>query len=170
VKLWMRSLSRSVASRDPVCLVLLLMSVHPIQCFVNWHELERNHLLQVRATTTMSGDITAAQAPRSSGKLAPGVLGINAGAALAALDLLELPLSSEMIATAVANLNLHGRRERHTLGQIDVIFDVAHNADAIAKLREFLDESVVSQPTVAVFGVMSDKDCYSMISTLDGGL
>ena len=81
---------------------------------------------------------------------------------------MELPLSSEMIATAVANLNLHGRRERHTLGQIDVIFDVAHNADAIAKLREFLDESVVSQPTVAVFGVMSDKDCYSMISTLDG--
>jgi len=101
-------------------------------------------------------------------ELAPGVLGINAGAAMAALDVLELPLSTEMIATALANLNLQGRRERHTLGQIDVIFDVAHNADAIAKLREFLDESVLIQPTVAVFGVMSDKDCYSMISILDG--
>ena len=100
-------------------------------------------------------------------ELAPGVLGINAGAAMAALDLLELPLSSEMIATAVANLNLKGRRERRTLDQIDVILDVAHNADATAKLREFLDKSVVRRPTVAVFGVMSDKDCYSMISTLD---
>ena len=99
--------------------------------------------------------------------LAPGVLGINAGAAMAALDLLELPLSSEMVETAVANLNLHGRRERRTLDQIDVIFDVAHNPDAIAKLREFLDESVVRHPTVAVFGVMSDKDCYRMISILD---
>jgi dihydrofolate synthase/folylpolyglutamate synthase len=48
-----------------------------------------------------------------------------------------------------------------------VIFDVAHNPDAIAKLREFLDESVVRHPTVAVFGVMSDKDCYRMISILD---
>ena len=99
--------------------------------------------------------------------LAPGVLGINAGAAMAALDLLELPLSSEMVETAVANLNLHCRRERRTLDQIDVIFDVAHNPDAIAKLREFLDESVVRHPTVAVFGVMSDKDCYRMISILD---
>jgi dihydrofolate synthase/folylpolyglutamate synthase len=99
--------------------------------------------------------------------LAPGVLGINAGAAMAALDLLELPLSSEMVETAVANLNLLGRRERRTLDQIDVIFDVAHNPDAIAKLREFLDESVVRHPTVAVFGVMSDKDCYRMISILD---
>ena len=99
--------------------------------------------------------------------LEPGVLGINAGAAIAALDLLELPLSSEMVGTAVANLNLHGRRERRTLGEIDVIFDVAHNVDAIAKLREFLDGSVFRQPTVAVFGVMSDKDCYSMISALD---
>ncbi|MDB2629646.1 bifunctional folylpolyglutamate synthase/dihydrofolate synthase [Luminiphilus sp.] len=101
-------------------------------------------------------------------KLAPGVLGINAAAAMAALDLLGVPLSTEMIATAMASLNLQGRRERRRLGDIDVILDVAHNPDAAIKLREFLEVQSPVEHTVAVFAVMSDKDCHDMVSSLEG--
>ena len=101
-------------------------------------------------------------------ELAPGVLGINAGAALAALDVLGVSLSSEMIATAMANLNLPGRRERRQLRDIEVILDVAHNPDAAVKLTEFLQAQPPAEQTVAVFAVMSDKDCHDMISALEG--
>ena len=101
-------------------------------------------------------------------ELAPGVLGINAGAALAALDVLGVPLSSEMIATAMANLNLQGRRERRQLQDIEIILDVAHNPDAAIKLKEFLQAQPPAEQTAAVFAVMSDKDCHDMISALEG--
>ena len=101
-------------------------------------------------------------------ELAPGVLGINAGAALAALDVLGVSLSSEIIATAMANLNLQGRRERRQLREIEVILDVAHNPDAAVQLKEFLQAQPPAEHTVAVFAVMSDKDCHDMISALEG--
>ena len=101
-------------------------------------------------------------------ELAPGVLGINAGAALAALDVLGVSLSSEIIATAMANLNLQGRRERRQLRDIEVILDVAHNPDAAVQLKEFLQAQPPAEHTVAVFAVMSDKDCHDMISALEG--
>ena len=101
-------------------------------------------------------------------ELAPGVLGINAGAALAALDVLGVSLSSEIIATAMANLNLQGRRERRQLRDIEVILDVAHNPDAAVQLKGFLQAQPPAEHTVAVFAVMSDKDCHDMISALEG--
>lgn len=101
-------------------------------------------------------------------ELAPGVLGINAGAALAALDVLGVSLSSEIIVTAMANLNLQGRRERRQLRDIEVILDVAHNPDAAVQLKEFLQAQPPAEHTVAVFAVMSDKDCHDMISALEG--
>ncbi|MDB2557646.1 bifunctional folylpolyglutamate synthase/dihydrofolate synthase [Luminiphilus sp.] len=101
-------------------------------------------------------------------ELAPGVLGINAGAALAALDVLGVSLSSEIIVTAMANLNLQGRRERRQLRDIEVILDVAHNPDAAVQLKEFLQVQPPAEHTVAVFAVMSDKDCHDMISALEG--
>ena len=100
-------------------------------------------------------------------ELAPGVLGINAGAALAAIDVMGVPLSSKLISIAMANLNLHGRRERRQLRDIEVILDVAHNPDAAIKLKEFLQAQSPAGQTVAVFAVMSDKDCHDMISSLD---
>ena len=61
-----------------------------------------------------------------------------AGAAWAALYVWGVSLSSEISATAMANLNLQGRRERRQLRDIEVILDVAHNPDAAVQLKEFL--------------------------------
>ena len=45
--------------------------------------------------------------------------------------------------------------------------DVAHNPDAALQLHEFLKTLPQVEQTIAVFAVMSDKDCRDMISLLE---
>jgi dihydrofolate synthase/folylpolyglutamate synthase len=48
--------------------------------------------------------------------------------------------------------------------------DVAHNPDACHQLQSFLQRLPKVHNTVAVFAVMSDKDCRDMIAALDGDI
>ena len=45
--------------------------------------------------------------------------------------------------------------------------DVAHNPDAASQLHEFLKTLPEVEETIAIFAVMSDKDCHDMISVLE---
>ena len=96
-----------------------------------------------------------------------GVIPLNAAAAVAALVSTGLTVEEQTCAVATAKLRLRGRREHMSLGGVSVVMDVAHNPDAAFQLHEFLKTLPQVEHTIAVFAVMSDKDCRDMIDTLE---
>lgn len=99
--------------------------------------------------------------------LPSGLIPLNAAAGLCALQAAGVQIERDTLAGAMRKLNLNGRREHQRLGDIDVVLDVAHNPDAAVELRRFLDNEASQNPTVAIFAVMSDKDCRDMIAAVD---
>jgi len=83
----------------------------------------------------------------------------NAAAALAALDALRerLPLSMQDVRRGLAEVVLPGRFQVLP-GRPQVILDVAHNADAAQALAENLGAAGYAAETIAVFGMLRDKD------------
>lgn len=72
----------------------------------------------------------------------------------------ELPELSQL-RTLIANLSLAGRFERHRLGDLELILDVAHNPDASRLLAGRLEGTYK-----AVFAAMADKDLPEIIAPL----
>jgi dihydrofolate synthase/folylpolyglutamate synthase len=93
----------------------------------------------------------------------------NASAALAALDALadRLPVPPQAIRDGLSAVRLPGRfqrvRERPAL-----ILDVAHNPQAAACLAENLDAAGVFRQTLAVVGMLADKDVAGTLRMLAG--
>ena len=83
----------------------------------------------------------------------------NAAAALAALDALRerLPVSMQDVRRGLAEAVLPGRFQVLP-GRPQVILDVAHNADAARVLAENLGAAGYAAETLAVFGMLRDKD------------
>ena len=99
--------------------------------------------------------------------LPPAILPLNAAAGLRALEAAGVVITEELVAAGIKRIALKGRRESFRLGNIDIVLDVAHNPDAAAELRKFLDRHTPAQPTTAIFAVMSDKDCREMIAAVE---
>jgi dihydrofolate synthase/folylpolyglutamate synthase len=99
--------------------------------------------------------------------LPPGILPLNAAAGLRALEAAGVGITEELVAAGMNCIVLSGRRESLRLGNVDIVLDVAHNPDAAAELRKFLDRQPAVKPTAAIFAVMSDKDCRDMISVVE---
>lgn len=70
------------------------------------------------------------------------------------------------IAQIVSSLSLSGRFEQATIGDMPVIFDVAHNPAAARALAQRLDLSKVEGRTLAVTAMMADKDHQQIIQPL----
>jgi dihydrofolate synthase/folylpolyglutamate synthase len=83
----------------------------------------------------------------------------NASAALAALDALgkRLPIAMKDVRRALADVTLPGRFQVLP-GRPQVVLDVAHNPEAAALLAANLGESGFAPETIAVFGMLRDKD------------
>ena len=83
----------------------------------------------------------------------------NASAAFAALDCLRdrLPVAMQDVRRALAEVALPGRFQV-LAGRPQVILDVAHNPEAAAVLSANLADSGFSPETIAVFGMLRDKD------------
>ena len=83
----------------------------------------------------------------------------NASAAIAALDTLRqrLPIAAKDVRRALAEVNLPGRFQVLP-GRPQVVLDVAHNPEAAAVLAANLGDSGFSPETIAVFGMLRDKD------------
>ena len=96
-----------------------------------------------------------------------GVIPLNAAAAVAALLSVGCSVEERSFAGATAKLRLRGRREHMRVGDVSVVMDVAHNPDAASRLHEFLTTLPQVEQTIAIFAVMSDKDCRDMISALE---
>ncbi len=91
----------------------------------------------------------------------------NAAAALAALDALRerLPVSMQDVRRGLAEPVLSGRF-RVLPGRPQVILDVAHNPAAAAALAENLGAAGYAAETIAVFGMLRDKDIAGVVRAL----
>ena len=88
----------------------------------------------------------------------------NACAAIAALDALRerLPITMQDVRRALAEVALPGRFQVLP-GRPQVVLDVAHNPEAAAVLAANLGDSGFSPETIAVFGMLRDKDIAGVV-------
>ena len=107
-------------------------------------------------------------AGKRSGLAHPALRGVaqlrNASAAIAALDTLRerLPIAMQDVRRALADVALPGRFQV-LAGRPQVVLDVAHNPQAAAVLAANLGESGFSPETIAVFGMLKDKDIAGVV-------
>ncbi len=92
----------------------------------------------------------------------------NAASALTALQLLRVPGSCEVarVAHALRALNLPGRFQI-VPGDVEWILDVAHNEPAAEVLAQALRDRPTRGRTLAVAGILTDKDAAAITRTLD---
>jgi dihydrofolate synthase / folylpolyglutamate synthase len=89
----------------------------------------------------------------------------NAAAALCALDALALPVAMQEVLRGLAEVALAGRFQVLP-GRPRVILDVAHNVEAARVLADNLDASGFAPETIAVCGMLRDKDIGGVLSAL----
>ena len=91
----------------------------------------------------------------------------NASAAMCALDCLhqKLPLAMQDIRRGLAEVTLPGRFQV-VPGRPQVILDVAHNPQAAQVLADNLANSGFAPETIAVCGMLRDKDIDGVLRTL----
>jgi dihydrofolate synthase/folylpolyglutamate synthase len=89
----------------------------------------------------------------------------NASAALCALDALELPIAMQDVRNALASVELAGRFQVLP-GRPQVILDVAHNVEAAKILADNLAASGYASETIAVCGMLRDKDIAGVLGAL----
>ncbi|MBM3355387.1 MAG: hypothetical protein FJY47_06065 [Betaproteobacteria bacterium] len=93
----------------------------------------------------------------------------NAGAALAALETLRerLPLAMQEVRGGLAQVSLPGRFQVLP-GRPQVVLDVAHNPQAAGVLAANLGASGFSPETIAVLGMLRDKDIEGVLRAVAG--
>lgn len=93
----------------------------------------------------------------------------NAAAALMAVQCLQgrLPVKCTAMVQGIRGARVPGRFER-VWEQPQVILDVAHNPQAIRALARNLDETPVTGKTLAVVGMLADKDIAGALAALSG--
>jgi dihydrofolate synthase / folylpolyglutamate synthase len=89
----------------------------------------------------------------------------NAAAALCALDALELPIAAQQVRLGLAEVTLPARFQVLP-GRPQVIFDVAHNVEAAKVLADNLMVSGYANETIAVCGMLRDKDIAGVLRVL----
>ena len=95
-----------------------------------------------------------------------GLLPQNISAALQAVCLLGVGLDEAQLVRALQGLKLTGRLQRHHLGGLDYVLDVAHNPAAVEQLVETLQTQPFEGKTLALFSAMADKDIATMLASV----
>jgi dihydrofolate synthase/folylpolyglutamate synthase len=92
---------------------------------------------------------------------------VNASAALAALEAVAavLPVSAQQVREGLATVTLAGRFQVLP-GRPAIVLDVAHNPHAAAVLAANLGSQGYFARTIAVFGVLADKDIAGVAQAL----
>ena len=91
----------------------------------------------------------------------------NVATSLMAIELLQtrLPVTPYAVMTGVKNLSLSGRFEQ-IYEPANIIYDVAHNPQATRYLAQQLQRLPHRGKTLAVFGMLRDKDVKNSVRTL----
>ena len=90
----------------------------------------------------------------------------NAAASLCALDALALPIAMQEVRRGLAEVALPGRFQVLP-GRPQVILDVAHNVEAAKVLADNLLVSGYASETIAVCGMLRDKDIAGVLRALE---
>ncbi|WP_456380430.1 bifunctional tetrahydrofolate synthase/dihydrofolate synthase [Thiolapillus sp.] len=92
----------------------------------------------------------------------------NAAAVLMAFELLShtVPVSQTAISQGLKTVSLSGRQQLLEKGGVEWILDVAHNPHAVAALQLRLQENPVSGRTLAVLGMLRDKDVAAVLALM----
>ncbi len=100
---------------------------------------------------------------------APHLPAQSVACALMTVELLQeqLPVSEECMKQAASTTKLPGRFESYQ-NLCTLIFDVAHNPSATELLAQKLSSQLHEGKTIAIFSVLSDKDCKNMIDSMRG--
>ena len=95
----------------------------------------------------------------------------NAAAALAALENLQdrLPVAEAAIRQGLLDARLPGRFQRIGVNP-QTVLDVAHNPQAARALASSLQQNPVAGRTLAVIGMLADKDAGQVIDALAAGV
>jgi dihydrofolate synthase / folylpolyglutamate synthase len=95
----------------------------------------------------------------------------NAAACAAVTEAMraELPVGDAALAAGIRHAYLRGRFERHDVGSVEWIFDVAHNPAATEILRSSISR-LPPRRTLAVFAAMRDKDLPGVLAPLAGSV
>ena len=93
----------------------------------------------------------------------------NAAAVLMVLELLQrdFPMAQEILRGALAAFQAPGRCQVVN-DEIPVVFDVAHNPQAVANLKNCLEKMPPVKSTHMVVGFLNDKDYAQMLQLLSG--
>ena len=91
----------------------------------------------------------------------------NAAGVLAVVEVLQpdMPVSVQDIKEGLSTAQCPGRMMRLSQSP-EVIIDVAHNPQSVGSLAQYLSQHPVKGRTVAVLGVMADKDVGQMLEVL----
>ena len=89
----------------------------------------------------------------------------NAAACAAVVERMAdaLPVSDVALAAGIERAYLRGRFERHTLDDVEWVFDVGHNPAAAERLRASLERLPPAGRTFVVFAAMRDKDVAGVV-------
>ena len=90
----------------------------------------------------------------------------HAAAALQALEIIEPIIldNIKLLNKGIENISLIGRYQKISSNP-EIIIDVAHNADSAEKLMDNLNKER-KRNTIAVIGILKDKDVYSLIKPM----
>ncbi|MBS3954153.1 MAG: bifunctional tetrahydrofolate synthase/dihydrofolate synthase [Methylomicrobium sp.] len=91
----------------------------------------------------------------------------NAATVIAAITAMQnyLPVDRDALSNGISQVQLPGRFQ-YIEGKIPVLLDVAHNAQAVETLVDFLKENFSHKRVRAVFSVMKDKDIAGIINIM----
>ncbi|HTC50916.1 MAG TPA: bifunctional tetrahydrofolate synthase/dihydrofolate synthase [Steroidobacteraceae bacterium] len=120
----------------------------------------------------LGGEFAGLPAPRLAGAIqyrnaATALAALEALAGFAGAQLRPAPLSRELIATALARVQVAGRFQI-IAGPVEWILDVSHNEPAAQILKANLQARPVTGRTLAVCGILQDKDAGEIARVLAG--
>ncbi|ODB89113.1 hypothetical protein A3193_10010 [Candidatus Thiodiazotropha endoloripes] len=95
----------------------------------------------------------------------------NTSAVVMVSSLLQsrLPLDQDQLSEGLRQVSLQGRTQLIE-GQPSLLLDVAHNAQAVASLRRYLDRLDWPAEVYALFGLLKDKDTEAIVECLHSAI
>jgi dihydrofolate synthase/folylpolyglutamate synthase len=100
----------------------------------------------------------------------PGAFQVgNAAAVVAMLRAagLQSAVDEELVARVLPNVRLAGRGQRIVQDGVEWLLDVAHNPAAATRIGELLSAEPAVGNTIAVIGMLDDKDVEGVVAPLD---
>ena len=117
----------------------------------------------------LTGQEVSVTTPNNHYDIWPPLLGPhqreNAAAAIAAVEALDMHVTSEAVTQGIKDVQWPGRFQVINTAPY-VVIDGAHNTHSMSRLRETVEEVLPNRKTILIFGCSSDKDLDGMVAQI----